>query len=40
LYPIISARRQSAGILAKRFDVLSARMMRIIEDLAGDWRRL
>jgi hypothetical protein len=28
------------GILAKRSDVLSPRMMRIIEDLAGDWRRL
>ena len=27
-------------ILAQRTDVLSARMMRIIEDLAGDWRRL
>src|SRR3954454_21235471 len=27
-------------ILAKRSDVLSPRMMRIIEDLAGDWRRL
>ena len=27
-------------ILAKRTDVLSPRMMRIIEDLAGDWRRL
>jgi len=28
------------GILAKRSDVLSPRMMRLIEDLAGDWRRL
>jgi transposase len=28
------------GILAKRSDVLSPRMRRIIEDLAGDWRRL
>jgi transposase len=28
------------NILAKRSDVLSPRMMRIIEDLAGDWRRL
>ena len=27
-------------ILAKRSDVLSPRMLRIIEDLAGDWRRL
>jgi transposase len=27
-------------ILAQRTDVLSPRMMRIIEDLAGDWRRL
>jgi transposase len=27
-------------ILAQRTDVLSSRMMRIIEDLAGDWRRL
>ncbi|MGY4345770.1 transposase [Bradyrhizobium sp. GM7.3] len=28
------------GILATRTDVLSLRMLRIIEDLAGDWRRL
>ncbi len=28
------------AILAKRSDVLSPGMMRIIEDLAGDWRRL
>src|SRR5262245_20851675 len=27
-------------ILAKRSDVLSPRMLRIVEDLAGDWRRL
>src|SRR5438046_9023962 len=27
-------------ILATRSDVLSPRMLRIIEDLAGDWRRL
>jgi transposase len=27
-------------ILATRSDVLSPRMMRVIEDLAGDWRRL
>src|SRR5262245_31721666 len=28
------------GILATRTDVLSPRMLRIIENLAGDWRRL
>ena len=28
------------NILAKRSDVLSPRMMRIIEELAGDWHRL
>ena len=28
------------GILAKRTDVLSPRMLRIIEDLSGDRRRL
>jgi len=28
------------GILATRCDVLSPRMVRLIEDLAGDWRRL
>src|SRR6202166_2618005 len=28
------------GILATRTDVLLPRMLRIIEDLAGDWRRL
>jgi transposase len=27
-------------ILAKRSDVLSPRMLRMVEDLAGDWRRL
>jgi transposase len=27
-------------ILASRTDVLSSRMLRVIEDLAGDWRRL
>ena len=27
-------------ILASRTDVLSPRMLRVIEDLAGDWRRL
>ena len=33
-------RTELPSILAKRSDVLSLRMMRIIEDLAGDWRRL
>jgi transposase len=33
-------RSELPGILAKRSDVLSLRMMRLIEDLAGDWRRL
>src|SRR6516164_8462180 len=33
-------RTELPSILAKRTDVLSSRMMRIIEDLAGDWRRL
>ena len=33
-------RTELPGILAKRSDVLSPRVMRIIEDLAGDWRRL
>src|SRR5262249_40888438 len=33
-------RNELAGILATRCDVLSPRMMHIIEDLAGDWRRL
>ena len=33
-------RAELPGILAKRTDVLSPRMLRIIEDLAGDWRRL
>src|SRR5437899_1298843 len=33
-------RTELPGILAKRSDVLLPRMMRIIEDLAGDWRRL
>ncbi|MGY8686085.1 IS110 family transposase, partial [Bradyrhizobium sp. UFLA05-153] len=28
------------GILATRTDVLSPRMLRVIEDLAGDWHRL
>jgi len=33
-------RTELPGILAKRSDTLSPRMMRLIEDLAGDWRRL
>ena len=33
-------RQQLPEILAKRIDVLSPRMIRIIEDLSGDWRRL
>src|SRR2546427_2450645 len=33
-------RTELPGILAKHSDVLSPRMMRLIEDLAGDWRRL
>jgi transposase len=33
-------RSELPGILAKRSDALSPRMMRLIEDLAGDWRRL
>src|SRR3989454_9434009 len=33
-------RTELPGILAKRADRLSPRMMRIIEGLAGDWRRL
>jgi cytochrome c553 len=33
-------RAELPGILAKRTDVLSPRMLRIIEDLSGDWRRL
>jgi transposase len=33
-------RAELPGILAKRSDVLSPRMLRVIEDLAGDWRRL
>jgi transposase len=33
-------RTELPGILAKRSDVLSPRTMRVIEDLAGDWRRL
>src|SRR5262252_1132870 len=33
-------RTELPGILAKRSDALSPRMMRLIEDLASDWRRL
>jgi len=33
-------RAELPGILAKRTDVLSPRMLRVIEDLARDWRRL
>ena len=33
-------RQQLPEILAKRVDVLSPRMIRIVEDLSGDWRRL
>jgi transposase len=33
-------RQQLPEILAKRIDVLSPRMIGMIEDLAGDWRRL
>src|SRR3981189_2185561 len=33
-------RTQLPGILATRSDVLSSRMTHVIEDLAGDWRRL
>src|SRR3569833_797328 len=35
-----SLRSELPGIFATRSDVLSLRMLRIIEDLAGDWRRL
>ena len=35
-----SLRSELPAILATRTDVLSPRMLRIIEDLAGDWRRL
>jgi transposase len=35
-----SLRSELPGILATRTDVLSPRMLRIIEDQAGDWRRL
>jgi len=33
-------RQQLPEILAKRIDVLSPRMIRIVGDLSGDWRRL
>jgi hypothetical protein len=33
-------RAELPTILATRSDVLSPRMLRVIEDLAGDWRRL
>jgi transposase len=33
-------RAEFPDILAKRTDVLSPRMLRIVEDLSGDWRRL
>ena len=33
-------RQQLPEILAKRIDVLSPRMIRIVEDLSGDWRHL
>src|SRR5215813_2800734 len=33
-------RAELPAILAKRCDALSPRMVRLIEDLAGDWRRL
>src|SRR6516164_9099376 len=33
-------RLELPGILATRADVLSPRMMRVLEDLSGDWRRL
>jgi transposase len=33
-------RQKLPDILAKRSDVLSPRMVRIMEDLSGDWRRL
>ena len=33
-------RQQLPDILARRIDVLSSRIIKIIEDLSGDWRRL
>jgi len=35
-----SVRSELPAILATRSDVLSPRMLRLVEDLAGDWRRL
>ena len=35
-----SSANKLPDILAKRSDVLSPRMIRIMEDLSGDWRRL
>src|SRR6266403_4209086 len=35
-----SLRSELPGILATRTDVLAPRMLRIVEDLAADWRRL
>src|SRR6476620_4327822 len=35
-----SLRAELPGILGTRSDVLSPRMLRVIEDLASDWRRL
>src|SRR6201997_1885739 len=37
---LLFLRQQLPDILAKRIDVLSPRMIRIIEDLSGDWRHL
>src|SRR5262247_1645944 len=33
-------RAELPGVLATRCDVLAPRMLRVVEDLAGDWRRL
>ena len=33
-------RQQLPEVLAKRIDVLSPRMIRMVEDLSGDWRHL
>jgi hypothetical protein len=33
-------RGELPGIMATRTDVLSPRILRIVEDLVGDWRRL
>ena len=37
---LASVQQISVDILGTRTDVLSPRMLRVIEDLAGDWRRL